>query len=107
MVEDIDLLHAHIEQSGLAMLVTNGREGPLVSHVPFLLDGTKGPHGTLVGHLAKPNVQWQKSDLGVNALAVFPGPDAYIRPSWYATKQEHGRVVPTWNYTVVHARGQI
>jgi transcriptional regulator len=106
-VEDADLLHAHIDQSGLAMLVTNGEEGPLVSHVPLLLDRAKGPRGTLLGHLAKPNLQWQISDVVVDALAVFPGPDAYIRPSWYATKREHGRVVPTWNYTVVHARGRL
>lgn len=106
-VEDTELLHAHIDQTGLAMLVTNGAEGPLVSHVPLLLDRSKGANGTLLGHMAKANPHWTAGDFGVDAVAVFPGADAYITPSWYAGKQEHGRVVPTWNYAVVHARGRL
>jgi transcriptional regulator len=106
-VEDRDIVQAHIEQTGLAMLITNGGDGPLVSHVPLLLDRKRGTHGTLLGHMAKANPQWQSGDLSVDAVAVFPGPDAYISPSWYASKQEHGRVVPTWNYAVIHARGRL
>jgi len=106
-VEDRDIVQAHIEQTGLAMLITKGGDGPLVSHVPLLLDRKRGTHGTLLGHMAKANPQWQSGDLSVDAVAVFPGPDAYISPSWYASKQEHGRVVPTWNYSVIHARGRL
>ena len=106
-VEERGILHAQIAATGLAMLVTNGPQGPLVSHVPLLLDAGKGEHGTLLGHMARANPQWQESDFSVEALAVFQGPDAYITPSWYASKREHGRVVPTWNYAVVHARGRL
>jgi transcriptional regulator len=106
-VEDRGALQDHIEQTGLAMLVTNGEHGPLVSHVPLLLDRNKGAQGTLLGHMARANPHWQSGDLNLDAVAVFPGPDAYISPSWYASKKEHGRVVPTWNYAVVHARGRL
>lgn len=106
-VEDIEEILDHIERSGLAMLLANGPDGPLVSHVPMVLDRTRGPHGMLAGHLAKANTQWQADAGGAAAVAVFPGPDAYITPSWYPSKQAHGRVVPTWNYTVVHARGSV
>ena len=106
-VEDRDILHDHVERAKLATLITNGPDGPLVSHVPLLLDHAKGPHGTLIGHMARANPHWQTGDLTRDALAVFHGPDAYITPSWYASKQEHGRVVPTWNYAMVHARGRL
>lgn len=106
-VEDAEEILEHIERSGLAMLIANGADGPLVSHVPMVLDRSRGAHGMLAGHLAKANTQWQTGDDAMPALAVFPGPDAYISPSWYPSKQEHGRVVPTWNYTVVHARGPV
>jgi len=68
--------------------------------------GTKG-NGRLVGHLARANPHWQSADPAKPSVAVFQGPDAYITPSWYATKHERGRVVPTWNYAVVHARGPV
>jgi transcriptional regulator len=106
-VEDLEQIHAHIDQTGLAMLITNGPQGPIVSHVPLLLDRAKGSNGTLIGHMARANPHWQSGDLRLDAVAVFPGPDAYISPSWYASKREHGRVVPTWNYAVVHARGSL
>ncbi len=104
-VEDRETLHTHIRQAGIATLVTNGSEGPLVSHVPLIFDAEKGEHGTLLGHMAKANPHWQSGDMSLDALAIFHGPDAYISPSWYPSKQEHGRVVPTWNYAVVHAEG--
>jgi len=106
-VEDGEEILEHIDRSGLAMLIANGADGPLVSHVPMVLDRSRGAHGMLAGHLAKANTQWHSGDKALPALAVFPGPDAYISPSWYPSKQEHGRVVPTWNYTVVHARGLV
>lgn len=106
-VEDLDTLHSQIEATGLAMLVTVADEGPIVSHVPLFLDRERGPYGTLVGHLARANPQVKQSRLDVAAVAVFQGPNAYISPGWYAAKREHGRVVPTWNYAVVHARGKL
>lgn len=106
-VEDLATLNAQIEATGLAMLVTVGAEGPIVSHVPLFLDRDRGPYGTLVGHLARANPQVKQSRLDIQAVAVFQGPDAYISPGWYQAKREHGKVVPTWNYKVVHARGQL
>jgi len=106
-VDDDEEILADIQRSGLAMLITNGADGPLVSHVPMLLDRSGGGKGVLAGHLAKANPHWQTADTAVEALAVFSGPDAYITPSWYPSKRVHGRVVPSWNYTVVHARGEL
>ena len=106
-VDDLAQLHAHIAQCGLATLVTTGAAGPLASHVPMLLDAAAGGHGRLLGHLARANAQWQESDPSKPALAIFMGPDAYVSPSWYPSKAESGRVVPTWNYAVVHALGPV
>ena len=105
--DDLFALHDHMDSAGLAMIVSVGERGPLISHAPVLLDRSAGPYGKLVGHLAKANLQTTLSRVDLEAVAVFPGPDAYISPGWYASKQEHGRVVPTWNYTVVHARGRL
>jgi transcriptional regulator len=89
------------------MLVTASKDGPLVSHLPMLLEPDVGPHGRLIGHLARANRQWRESDLAQPAVAVFMGPDAYVSPNWYPSKAEHHRVVPTWNYLTVHARGSL
>ncbi len=102
-----DLLHAAIRESGLATLVTVGAAGPFASHVPMLLDANRGKHGTLRGHLARPNPQSKDIVAGQPALAIFLGPDAYISPAWYATKKENGKVVPTWNFVAIHASGPI
>ena len=104
---DLPRMHEHIRASGFATLITVGPDGPLVSHLPLLLDADAGPHGELVGHLARANPQWSASDFTKPAVAMFMGPDAYVSPSWYPSKQEHGRVVPTWNYRVVHVRGTV
>jgi transcriptional regulator len=105
--QDVATLHAHIAAARLATLVTVGDDGPLVSHLPLLLDAGVGRYGELTGHFARANPQWRASDLGKPALAIFTGPDAYVSPSWYPSKHEHGRAVPTWNYTTVHARGTL
>jgi transcriptional regulator len=97
-----DLLTNH----GAADLVTATSEGLLATFLPFLYDPTAGEHGALLGHLARNNTQWQREVLG-DALVVVHGPDAYISPSWYASKAEHGRVVPTWNYLTAHVYGQL
>jgi transcriptional regulator len=101
----IEHLHGFIRASGLATLVTRTADGLIASHVPLLLDASPAPYGTLIGHLARPNPQ-ARGALG-EALAIFQGPDAYITPSWYATKRATGKVVPTWNYVAVHAYGAV
>ena len=103
----IDVLHAAIRGSGLATLVTLTADGLIASHVPMLLDPDPAPYGTLLGHVARPNPQARGAVPGVQALAIFQGPDAYITPSWYATKRANGKVVPTWNYVTIHAYGPV
>jgi transcriptional regulator len=103
----IDVLHAAIRRTGLATLVTMTADGLIASHVPMLLDPEPAPYGTLLGHVARPNRQARGAVPGVQALAIFQGPDAYITPSWYATKRENGKVVPTWNYVAIHAYGPV
>lgn len=100
-------LHAHIAASGLTTLITVGPDGPLVSHIPMHFDPARGAQGVVEGHLARGNPQWKDSDLAKPAVAQFMGPDAYVSPSWYPSKQEHGKVVPTWNYSVVCVRGRL
>jgi transcriptional regulator len=103
--EDIASLHRQIDGTRLATLVTFDESGLQASHVPLLLNPNEGPNGTLYGHLAKANPQWKT--LGAReALVIFQGPDAYISPSFYAAKAEHGKVVPTWNYLAVHVYGR-
>lgn len=102
----LDVLHAAIAAAGLANLVTMGPEGLMATPLPLLIDPAEGPCGTLYGHLAKANPQWRSADPGVEALAVFMGPDAYVSPSFYETKRETGKVVPTWNYVTIHAYGR-
>lgn len=100
----LDVQHGLIEAHPLGLLISNGPDGILANAIPFLLRRTDGPKGTLLAHLARANPQWQTLD-GQNVLAVFQGPQAYVSPSHYVTKQETGKVVPTWNYAIVQARG--
>jgi transcriptional regulator len=89
----------------LATLVTTAEGGALTAdHVPLEYIADAGPHGTLRGHVARANPLWQHA-AGNPVLVVFNGPQAYVSPSWYPSKQEHHKVVPTWNYAVVHATG--
>jgi transcriptional regulator len=75
----------------------------VANHIPMMIVAEPLPFGTLLGHVARSNPQWR--DAETSALAIFTGPEHYISPSWYPAKQEHGRVVPTWNYAAVHAYG--
>jgi len=100
----LPVLHAAMRAAGLAILVTGGEAGLQASHLPLLLDADEGPHGTLLGHLARPNPQWRDA-AGQPAMAIFSGLDAYVSPSAYPTKRETGMVVPTWNYIAIHAHG--
>jgi transcriptional regulator len=99
---DLAKLHDFIEQQSFGLLVSLVEGLPFATHLPFLLQRTAGPHGTLVGHMARANPQWRDAS-GQTALAVFSGPHAYISPTWYEVEQ----VVPTWNYTAVHAYGRL
>jgi transcriptional regulator len=102
---DVAKLHEAIRNSGLATVVTLGPDGMIASHVPLLLDPDPAPFGTLLGHLAAANPQAKPHPPGALALAMFLGPDAYVSPGWYKTRQETGKVVPTWNYVAIHAYG--
>jgi transcriptional regulator len=102
--DNLETLHSLIRVHPLATLITAGPGGLLANLVPFtLVDG--GGKGILRAYIAKANVQVDALSSGAETLVVFQGPEAYITPSWYVSKQEHGRVVPTWNYAVVQARG--
>jgi transcriptional regulator len=102
----VPVMHAAIRAVGLATLVTTGPDGLAASHIPLLLDPEPAPYGTLHGHLARGNPQGRQEE-DSEALAIFLGPDAYITPSYYATKRETGKVVPTWNYVAIHAYGKL
>lgn len=104
--DDPATLRAMMREAPLATLVTGTADGLLATPLPLFLVEDEGEHGTLYGHLAKANPQWQTAPAG-EALAIFAGPDAYITPSWYAAKAEHGKVVPTWNYAAVHVYGTV
>jgi transcriptional regulator len=89
----------------LGLLITAGASGVMANAIPFLYDPATGPHGALRCHVAKANGQWKEIGDGLEALVVFQGSDHYIRPGWYETKRETHKVVPTWNYAMVQARG--
>ena len=101
--DNIDVLHAFMQEHSFATLVTQQDGIPLASHLPFLLDTERGPYGTLMAHMAYGNPQWRTFDDAREVLVIFQGPHAYISPSWYVDDVESS--VPTWNYTAVHAYG--
>lgn len=99
---DVATLHDAIERFPFATLVSK-KDGQLeASHLPFLIDREAGPNGTLLGHMARANLQWREA-AGQEVLTIFSGPHAYISPQWYEAPQ----VVPTWNYVAVHAYGTL
>jgi transcriptional regulator len=104
--QDRASLHATIRAARLANFITATADGLMASPLPLFLDGSEGTNGVLYGHLARANPQWKGAPIG-EAMAIFMGPDAYVTPSWYETKQETGKVVPTWNYITVHAFGAV
>jgi transcriptional regulator len=103
--DDLSKQHALIEACPLGLLISHGPRGILASAIPFLLDPAASKLGTLKAHVARANPQWRDLSASPEALVVFQGADHYISPSWYATKQETHKVVPTWNYVMVQARG--
>lgn len=101
----VEVMHELIRAYPLATLVIHSPGGLDANHIPFHLSQSPTPYGSLQGHIARANPLWGKISEGIEALAIFHGPDSYITPSWYATKKATGKVVPTWNYAVVHAYG--
>lgn len=100
-VDEPDTLRAFVDEHGFGTLFTDGPSGPFATHLPFVLQPGRGPHGTLVSHMARANPHWRSFGEGRQALVTFLGPHAYVSPAWYATPE----AVPTWNYVTVHARG--
>ena len=96
-----------IEGIRFGTFVTVAGDGPIVSHVPMMFDAGGGPKGSILGHVARANSQWERSDTSRAAIATFVGPSFYVTPSWYPTKRETGKVVPTWSYIAVEARGTV
>lgn len=105
-VSDRDEIRAMMRACRSGNFITATAEGPMATLLPMFVDETEGEFGTLYAHLARANSQWKIPPVG-NGLAVFTGPEAYVTPSWYASKQEHGKVVPTWNYIAAHASGPV
>lgn len=103
----LEVLHDLIESHPLASLVTMTSSGLFASHLPMVLERKSATRGLLKAHLSRANRQWRDFQSEVEALAIFAGPEHYITPSWYPEKQETGKVVPTWNYVVVHVYGKL
>lgn len=103
----VEVLHELIRARPLSTLVTLSSGGLDANHLPLHLSAEPAPLGTLRGHVARANPVWNEFSRDVQVLAIFHGPDAYVTPSWYPTKAETGKVVPTWNYAVAHAYGSL
>jgi transcriptional regulator len=107
-VEDVREVHALMRARPFAILLTHGPDGLIATHLPTLLKvDAATPLGRIECHLARPNPQWRSYTPDAQALMIFQGPEAYIRPGWYPSKAEHAKVVPTWNYAVAHAYGRL
>jgi transcriptional regulator len=103
----IPVLHDFIRAQPFASLITLGSSGLFASHLPLVLDDAVAPLGILRGHLSRANAQWREISAAVQSLAIFAGPHHYITPNWYPEKESSGKVVPTWNYAVIHAYGNL
>jgi len=105
--DDNAKLHEYIRDYGFGVLIVADEDGIEANHLPFHLSCEEDDSpGTLQCHVARNNPVWQRLKDGSRVLAVFQGPDGYVSPSWYPSKAETGRVVPTWNYLAVHAAGK-
>jgi transcriptional regulator len=103
----IPVLHDLIRAHPLGALVAQTETGLTADHIPFEVDADPAPFGTLLAHVARANPLWRAARTSVEALVIFQGSNTYVSPSWYPTKQETAKVVPTWNYAVVHAHGAV
>ncbi len=103
----LEAKHELVRTQPLATLITLSSDGINANHIPFVLSELPEPYGKLQGHIPRANPLASNLVEGIETLAVFHGPNGYITPSWYATKRETGKVVPTWNYSAVHAYGRL
>jgi transcriptional regulator len=106
-IDDLASQHEAMRRHPLATLVTRSGDGMVADHIPFMIDAGRGEKGVLRAHVARANPLWRTHPRDAEALVIFSGADRYITPSWYATKRETGKVVPTWNYVAVHAFGPL
>ena len=106
-VTDPATLHRIIREHPLGVLVTHGEHGADADHIPFELDPSNGPLGTLTAHVARANPLWQRCPTGTPVMVIFRGAEAFVSPNWDPSKHETHRQVPTWNYEVVHAHGTL
>jgi transcriptional regulator len=106
-VSDPAVLHRIIQEHPFGALVTQPHGGLDADHLPFEFDPAAGPLGTLTAHVARNNPLWQRCATGSPVMVIFRGAEAFISPSWYPSKHESHRQVPTWNYEVVHAHGTL
>ncbi|HCI14069.1 MAG: transcriptional regulator [Gallionellales bacterium GWA2_60_142] len=104
---NIEVMHELIRAQPLATLVTLNANGLEANHIPLALSTEPVPYGVLSGHLARSNPLWQEHPADTDVLVIFHGAESYITPSWYASKAESGKVVPTWNYVSVQAKGKL
>jgi transcriptional regulator len=104
----VDVLRAFVRDHPLGLLVTQSRAGGIdANSIPFILDAAADEPGVLRAHVARANPVWTTARDDVDALVVFQGPQGYVSPAWYPSKAAHGKVVPTWNYLMVQARGRL
>jgi transcriptional regulator len=104
-VDELPQMHALMRARPFAALVSGGSTGVYATHLPTVLKDV-GPFGVVECHLARANPHWKELAQALEALMIFQGPEGYITPNWYPSKAEHGKVVPTWNYAIVHAYGR-
>ncbi|HWF79525.1 MAG TPA: FMN-binding negative transcriptional regulator, partial [Streptosporangiaceae bacterium] len=104
---DLDAIAAFVDQVGAADLVTFDGTRPVATLLPVIWERPPDGYGRLLGHIALNNPQWSTAIADLPGLAIVHGPQAYISPSWYQSTKEHGRTVPTWNYTTVHFTGKL
>lgn len=102
---NVAAMRAHIAEYPLGAWVCMAQSQLMANHIPFVLDVQHGAHGRLLGHVSRANPVWRQLADGAPSVVMFMGPHAYITPSWYPGKHQHGKVVPTWNYVTVHAHG--
>lgn len=105
--ERVDVMHELIDAYSFGILIAHEGGEISINHLPFVLHRELSENGTLRAHMAKGNPLWKGFDEGSDVVVIFQGPHHYISPSWYASKAEHGKVVPTWNYATVHVKGAL
>jgi transcriptional regulator len=106
-LDDVGEMHALMRANPFATFITHGANGLTATHLPTAFNADEGTHGTIEAHVARPNDQWKTLDANADALVIFAGPHTYIHPGWYPSKAVEGKVVPSWNYVVVHAYGRV